>query len=301
MYIFIKIVCFTGVVMAFRNVKGICLKTNNDEERFILSDSFSIYKNGSDIPKVYEWSEISRIAEMRSNIIIYKGNQAFKIPKACFDSDTTYLSAIALIEGVCAEYSIPYSHLPRLLVTKNKYIDSQFPDKAFIASGFLDEKELTSINNSLHNTLRAKLIFLLSLIVSILTFILLTNKIEVEFELIPMFMIISITAAAVFATLFLFIQYCIIKSSTHKTAKSDPAYNFQITYAISKAGFLETESFLFSKSNYISWSNADNYIDTGKAIVVLKGSTPLLKLPKRLFTRHEIKNILMLIDDSISQ
>ena len=287
--------------MAFKNIKGIRVKCVESDEIYILADCFAVYQNHSETPTVYEWNDITRITEAKTCLIFTTIDKIYKIYKKSFDSDTSYLSALAIIEGACADYSIPFSHLKRLIVTKDKYIDAELPMSAFAASGFIDENEMASIYSSIRNNFISKILFSFAIIICAIVFFVLVKTFDVSIEIIPFFLFIAIISGAIFATLFFLIQHQITKSLIIKMVKNDPSVNFQITYAISKSGFVEIESFLFSRENYISWKEVDSYIDTNKAIVILKGNTPLMKLPKRLFTRDEVRQILDLIDECISE
>lgn len=289
-----------GVDMAFKNIKGVRVKSNDDGQVFILADCFAVYENNSDTPTVYEWSDLININEVKSSITINTTEKTYKIHKKYFDSDTSYLTALAIIEGACADFSIAYTHSKRLIVSKDKYIDADLPKETFAASGFIDENEMASIYSSVRNSFITKMLFSFSVFICAIVFMLLYTKFTNEIRYIPLFLMISIMSGAIFAIIFFLVQHTISKGIILKMVKSDPVINFQITYAICKTGFVEIESFLFTKESYISWREADSYIDTNKAIVILKGNSMLMKLPKRLFTRDEVKEILELVDECIN-
>lgn len=286
--------------MAFKNIKGVRVKSVDDGQVFILADCFTVYENGSETPTVYEWSDLIYISEAKSSITLNTTDRAYKIHKRYFDSDTSYLTALAIIEGACADFSIPYTHSKRLIVAKNKYIDAELPKEAYAASGFIDENEMASIYSSVQNSFITKILFSVSVLICAIVFIILYTNFTDDIRYIPLFLLISIMSGAIFAILFFLIQHRISKAIILKMVKSDPVINFQITYAVCKTGFVEIESFLFTKENYINWREADTYIDTNKAIVILKGNAILMKLPKRLFTRDEVKDILELVDECIN-
>jgi len=272
------------------------------KQTFIISDFFSVYEKGSDVPEIYKWSDLVSVSENKADFTLNTGVKSYVIPKSLITDPVQLIRARAIIEGaISINPNVDYKFGKRILPPKTLCTGCEVPRDAYVAVGSYTEKEVNNANVVLLNSGFDKLIIAVFPIATVAAFVLMWVLWGEVLNNLIKFIPISLFAGG--ATSMVVYLLCAFSAKTlySRILKEDPALLEDITFVICEDGFIAAESEVYDFCNIISWNESAFFIETNHAYIVFKDKQAVFWLPKRLFPKNKHKEVGDFIADRLQQ
>ena len=146
-----------------------------------------------------------------------------------------------------------------------------------------------------------KFLWLVALLITLITFGVLSYTIGLTRDNILYFILISVASGGIFALIVYIITHAAARARVKSFADADLASKEAITYVISKSGFAACESCIYQSRDLVSWEEADYFVESDKMFIIFKGRTPLAFIPKKVFSKKYIGGVTDIIALSLEQ
>ena len=287
--------------MAFETVEGQKVFSPMTGTTYIFGDFFAVFRSDFTVPEIYEWKQISAVTETVDYLTISSGSVTYKIERAAFNSDDHLLAVRTIIEGQIALYpEIKYRFNKRILPLKYLY-KNMTPENAYILQGVYDEKVINSCNVALVIARFGRYIFLLTLGLIALIFIVVANIMGEVKDNWMYYLPLSIFLGVIVSIVAYLIVGIAARHKFNSVRKVDPAAQKEITVVVAPEGFAAVESSVYTGCDLIPWSEANFFIETHMGLVVLRDNKSVFWLPKSFIPKNEQSNIFGLIASRVRQ
>ena len=287
--------------MAFCDLKPVCVVDDVKGSSYIIGSVFAVYGIGSEPPTVYSWDMIKSVAVSRKNIRVETLDKIYTITNKMFDSDEDLLRAIALIECRQKEYRFGYQHEQRLFPLKSSYVEVSPGKETYVGEDVLDEGDTAAAFIMLLNFKLVKILWLIGLMISLITFGILHLTVGVTRGNMLYFILISAAAGAISALLVNLITHAVARGRFKSIADADFAARKPITFVVSRKGFAACESCVYESRDLVPWDEVDYFIESDKMFMLYKNNVPAAYIPKRAFEKKFVGGVADIIALSLEQ
>lgn len=288
--------------MAFESLHGMKVGNNTAEQSFVVGDYFAVYTRGIELPRIYQWNEVTAIAENRLEFLITADGTQYTLPKTMIADVRRQLALRAILEGIVAAHPlIDYKYQKRVLPPKTLYHNCDTPPAAYVARGTYNYQELSYSNVVLLGSRIGKALIAICILTSIIVFILLDVFLGQTGRNWFYFLPIAVMSGGV-VTMFAYLVCSMLAKYLYASLLHvDPAVTQSITFVVSNEGFAAVESDLYTGSDLISWDDAMFFIETNYVFMVYHNQKAIFWLPKRFFPKDVQKDISNFIAQKIAQ
>ncbi len=273
------------LTLAFDSLKGERVYVSQSEQMFLAGDYFSVFHNNSEIPYIYEWTEVKSYSENQTGFTITMDDgESYSIPKACFSGVGQIIRFRAIAEGQLAgaKCRIPQ----RILPPKYNYSSVDIPEQSFSADCTYNEKDINSGSVAHMHSRTAKYVFLLGGLVFVVVFLLLTF-IRGEFASSWFYYLpISIFCGIGAGVAIYLISSVVARFRFADFVKHDVSSLEETVIVVAHAGFAAVEKCIYTGMELIPWSQADFYFETKNTIVITCKDRSVCWIPKRIFPKN---------------
>ncbi|MCH5204818.1 MAG: hypothetical protein J1F03_08705 [Oscillospiraceae bacterium] len=289
--------------MAFCDLKPVRVSDDKTGATYVIGEVIAAYNIGSPLPTVYSWDMVKSVSITRREMIFsFLGSKTnISFSNKMFRSSEEALRAIAIIECQSKANNFTYLHEKRLFPLKSLYREC-FPGKeSYVGEGMLDEADTAAALLALLNFRLMKFLWLVALLITLITFGVLSYTIGLTRDNILYFILISVASGGIFALIVYMITHAAARARVKSFADADLASKEAITYVISKSGFAACESCIYQSRDLVSWEEADYFVESDKMFIIFKGRTPLAFIPKKVFSKKYIGGVTDIIALSLEQ
>lgn len=271
--------------MAFDSLKGERIYVSQSERMFLVGDYFSVFRNNSEVPLIYEWSEVKNYTENQTAFILTTENgESYSIPKACFSGPAQIIKFRAIAEG---QLTGARCHTPqRILPPKYNYSSVDIPEQSFSAECTYNEKDINSGSVAHIHSRAGKYIFLLGGLVFVVVFLLLSfirGELSTSwFYYLP----ISIFCGIGVGVAIYLISSVVARFKFADFVKHDVSAMEETVVVVAHAGFAAVEKCIYTGMELIPWSQADFFFETKNTIVITCKDRSVCWIPKRVFPKN---------------
>lgn len=271
--------------MAFDSLKGERIYVSQSEQMFLVGDFFAVFRNTSEIPLIYEWTEIKSYTENQNSfILVVDDGESYTIPKACFAGSVQMIRFRTIAEGQIAGAKCRLTQ--RVVPPKYNYSSVDIPEQSFSADCVYNEKDINSGSVAHMHSRTAKYIFLIGGLVFVAVFLLLTF-IRGEFSSSWFYYLpISIFCGIGVGVAIYLISSVIARLRFADFIKHDVATMEEVVIVVAHAGFAAVEKCVYTGMELIPWSQADFYFETKTTIVITCKDRSVCWIPKRIFPKN---------------
>lgn len=273
------------LIMAFDSLKGERIYVSQSEQMFLVGDYFSVFRNSSEVPLIYEWSEIKGYTENPTSfILVTEDSESYVIPKACFSGATQIIRFRTIAEGQITGAKCRLTQ--RILPPKYNYSSVDIPEQSFSADCVYNEKDINSGSIAHIHSRTAKYIFLIGGLVFVAVFLLLTF-IRGEFASSWFYYLpISIFCGIAAGVAIYLISSVIARLRFADFVKHDVSALENNVIVVAHAGFAAVEKCVYTGMELIPWSQADFFFETKNTIVITCRDRSVCWIPKRIFPKN---------------
>jgi len=271
--------------MAFDTLKGERIYVSQNAQTFLIGDYFSVFGNESEIPLIYEWSEVKTYSEQAGGfVIVTNDGENYVIPRNCFADSAQIIRFRSIAEGQLSGAKCRL--IQRILPPKYNYSFVDIPEQSYSASCFYNEKDINSGSVAHMHSRTAKYIFLVGLIVFILAFVALSvfvGRVEDNWYY---YLPISFFGGVGVAVAIYLISSVIARFRFADFVKYDVSTLEETVIVIAHAGFAAVEKCVYTGMELIPWTMADHYFETKTTIVITCRDRSVCWIPKRIFPKN---------------
>ena len=286
--------------MAFEHLKGQQL-TDKKGNTYIISDIFAVIYPGENRPDVYEWGDIKSVKSDGKSLTISTEDKTFNIGSEAF-SDRERFTAVTTVvlssvSGKAASCNMPDSLLP----DKRLYENADIPQFAVTATGGYSIKDEKSTLTSLYFNKSGRLLWSLAIIGGVLAVAL--------FQLLIGFTASSwwyLTIGAFFCAVGVVAIASIVLTAISKIKFSSILQSCNrlfdgVAFAVCEQGVCAVEECVYSGTELIGFQMDDSYLNAPAMFVIMRRKTPVVWIPKSLFTKDELIRIEDYLSESLSE
>lgn len=271
--------------MAFDSLKGERIYVSQSEQMFLAGDYFSVFRNDSEIPHIYEWSEIKGYSEQQAGItIVTDDGESYIIPRMSFADPTQLIRFRTIAEGQLSGAKCRL--IQRILPPKYNYSSVDIPEQSFSASCNYTEKDINSGSVAHMHSRAGKFVFLIGGLVFVLVFLALAffrgELSSSWFYYLP----ISLFSGIGVGVAIYLISSVIARFRFADFVKHDVSALEETIVVVAHAGFAAVEKCVYTGMELIPWSQADHYFETKTTIVITCRDKSVCWIPKRIFPKN---------------
>ena len=271
--------------MAFDSLKGERIYVSQSEQMFLAGDYFSVFRNDSEIPHIYEWTEVKSYSEQQGGFtIVTDDGESYSIPRMCFSDPRQIIRFRTIAEGQLSGAKCRLTQ--RILPPKYNYSAVDIPEQSFSSTCNYNEKDINSGSVAHMHSRTAKIVFLIAIIVFILVFAALTIfRGEFETSWYYYLPISAFSGIGVGVAVYL-ISSVIARFRFADFVKHDVSALEETVIVVAHAGFASIEKCVYTGMELIPWSQADYYFETKTTIVITCKDKSVCWIPKRIFPKN---------------
>lgn len=271
--------------MAFDSLKGERIYVSQNAETFLVGDYFSVFDNESEVPRIYEWSEIKSYSENQNGFtLVTSGGESYSIPRMTFSDNSQLIRFRTIAEGQLSGAKCRLSQ--RILPPKYNYNSVDIPEQSFSSPCFYNEKDIISGSIAHIQSRATKYIFLLGGIIFVAVFLVLSYfRGDAEknwFYYLPISLFSGIGVGVI---IFLIISV-FARLRFADFVKHDVSALEETVIVVAHAGFAAVERCVYTGMELIPWSRADHYFETKSTIVIACKDKSVCWIPKRIFPKN---------------
>ena len=271
--------------MAFDSLRGERIYVSQNAATFLVGDYFSVFGNESEIPHIYEWSEVKSYCENQNGItIVTSDGENYPIPRMAFSDNAQFIRFRTIAEGQLSGAKCRLTQ--RILPPKYNYSSVDIPEQSFSAPCVYNEKDINSGSVAHIQSKAAKYIFLLGGIIFVAVFLalvfILGNLDKNWFYYLPISFFSGIGAGVV---IFL-ISSVFARLRFADFVKHDVSALEETIIVVAHAGFAAVERCVYAGTELIPRSQADHYFETKTTIVITCKDKSVCWIPKRIFPKN---------------
>lgn len=285
--------------MAFDSLKGERIYVSQTALMFLAGDYFSVFSNDSEIPNIYEWSEIKAYSEQPAGLtIVTDDGESYSIPKASFTDPKQFIRFRTIAEGQMQGAKCRLTQ--RILPPKYNYSSVDIPEQSFSASCVYNEKDINSGSVAHMHSRTAKYMAIIGGLVFVIVFLALAffrgGLSENWYYYLPISLFSGI-GVGVGAYL---ISSVIARFRFADFVKHDVSALEETIIVVAHAGFAAVEKCVYTGMELIPWTQADYYFETKTTIVIACKDKSVCWIPKRVFPKNVQSDISSFISSRVT-
>lgn len=285
--------------MAFDSLKGERIYVSQTATLFLAGDYFSVFSNESEIPHIYEWSEIKAYSEHQAGFtIVTDDGESHTIPKSSFADTAQLIRFRTIAEGQINGAKCRLAQ--RILPPKYNYSSVDIPEQSFSASCVYNEKDINSGSVAHMHSRTAKYMAIVGGLVFVLVFLALTffrgGLSDNWYYYLPISLFSGI-GVGVGAYL---ISSVIARFRFADFVKHDVSALEDTVIVVAHAGFAAVERCVYTGMELIPWTQADYYFETKTTIVITCKDKSVCWIPKRVFPKNVQSDISSFISSRVT-
>ncbi len=285
--------------MAFDSLKGERIYVSQTALMFLAGDYFSVFSNDSEIPNIYEWSEIKAYSEQPAGLtIVTDDGESYSIPKASFTDPKQFIRFRTIAEGQMQGAKCRLTQ--RILPPKYNYSSVDIPEQSFSASCVYNEKDINSGSVAHMHSRTAKYMAIIGGLVFVIVFLALAffrgDLSENWYYYLPISLFSGI-GVGVGAYL---ISSVIARFRFADFVKHDVSALEETIIVVAHAGFAAVEKCVYTGMELIPWTQADYYFETKTTIVIACKDKSVCWIPKRVFPKNVQSDISSFISSRVT-
>ncbi len=271
--------------MAFDSLKGERVYVSQSEQLFLVGDYFSVFRNDSEIPRIYEWLEIKSYTENQNGIVIAADDgESYHIPRACFADPNQFIRFRTIAEGQLTSAKCRVNR--RILPPKYNYSCVDIPEQSFSAPCTYNEKDINSGSVAHMHSRAGKYVFIIGGLVFVAVFLLLAfirgELSDSWYYYLPIALFCGIgVGVAVYL-----ISSVVARLRFADFVKHDVSALGENIVVVAHGGFAAVEKCVYTGMELIPWSQADYYFETKTTIVITCKDKSVCWIPKRIFAKN---------------
>lgn len=271
--------------MSFDSLKGEKIHVSQSGNVFLAGDYFSVFSNDSEIPRIYEWSEIRSYTESQTGItLVTDDGDSYTLPRAAFADSRQLIRFRTIAEGQISGSKCRVSH--RILPPKYNYRSVDIPSQSFSGYCVYNEKDISSGSVANMHSRVARFIFLFGGLTFVAVFLLLTffrgDLSKNWFFYLP----ISFFSGIGVGVAMYLITSVIARLRFAEFVKHDVSALEESVIVVAHAGFAVVEKSVYTGMELIPWNQADYFFETKSTIVIICRDKSACWIPKRIFPKN---------------
>lgn len=271
--------------MAFDSLKGERIYVSQSAETFLVGDYFSVFGNESEIPRIYEWTEIKSYSENPNGFtfVTFDG-ESYSIPRMTFSDSAQLIRFRTIAEGQLSGAKCRLTQ--RILPPKYNYSSVDVPEQSFSALCVYNEKDINSGSVAHIQSRTAKYIFLLGGIIFAAVFLALVFFLGEVAKNWFYYLPISLFSGIGVGVVIFLISSVVARLRFADFVKHDVSSLEETVIVVAHAGFAAVERCVYTGMELIPWSQADHYFETKSTIVITCKDKSVCWIPKRIFPKN---------------